>query len=747
MASLCDRSSETNRENITLIWFDSKIGEMNSMADRMKSLREINDYVLAYNNIEECISYIKSVTDEKLFLITSEIWATILLPPIIDLKQLESVFIYCTWREENLDLMERFSKISGIFTDRIELDANLCKKLRLFNKQVETFSFYDQKQKISINVSERAAEFLWFQLCSNVIVSFPSNPKAKKQMIHACRNYYQGNERALKSIDEFENSYTSENCIQWYTRETFVYKMLNKALRTEDIQQLYTFRFFIADLSLTLAREHNKMMVETDNEIFTTVYRGVRLTLTELEEFRSNEGKLISINGYLSTSRSRSIAINFAIKDKNQSDSVPVLFEIECRNEEETSSVFADITNFSDFPDEQEVLFDLGAVFKVQSVTEEDDLWKISLSVTGEGQEIARQYIEETKNEMQGNSVSILFGSLLTRMGHYQAAQTYFQQLLREPGNENLAYIHNQLGLVCQANAEYEQAMHHFDVAYQLMRKSHPSLLRESTHILRNMSHVLVEQGQYEEALKYCNRAKQILEEFNDLCQLEMAHCLHNIGSCYRGLRKYREALNYYEQALNIKRACLPKIHVHIAETVNSIGVVHLMTKDSEKAFNFFLSSFQIYEACLPEDHSDIANVLHNIADVYQTKSQHEKALNHYYLALAMKKKCFPSDHPAIAATLNSISTVLSAKGEKVKALELCLQALKMRERVLPFDHPDLAISFSSAGHKYEAMEENQLALEYFEKAWKIRAKIFPEDDPARKRSVRHVVRMKWKTT
>ncbi|CAM4759986.1 unnamed protein product [Rotaria magnacalcarata] len=273
--------------------------------------------------------------------------------------------------------------------------------------------------------------------------------------------------------------------------------------------------------------------------------------------------------------------------------------------------------------------------------------------------------------------------------------------------------------------------MHPFDVAYQLMRKSHPSLLRESTNILLNMSHVLVEQGQYEEALKYCNRAKQILEELNGLRQLEMAHCLHNIGSCYRGLRKYREALHYYEQALNTKRVCLPKIHVHIGETVNSIGIVHLMTKDT----------------CLPEDHSNIANVLHNIADVYQTKIQHEKAFNHYHLALAMKKKCFPSDHPAIATTLNSISTVLSVKGEKVKALELRLQALKMRERVLPFDHSDLAISFSSAGHKYEAMDENQLALEYFEKAWKIRAKLFPEDDPARKRSERHVVRMKWKTT
>ncbi|CAF3785406.1 unnamed protein product [Rotaria sordida] len=524
--------------------------------------------------------------------------------------------------------------------------------------------------------------------------------------------------------------------------------MVNKALRTEDVEQLHTFRFFIADLSSALANEYKKMMEDPNNGmIITTVYRGARLTLTELKEFRSNEGKLISINGYLSTSRSRCIAINFAVKSKKQVDSVPVLFEIECKNDENDCSIFADITSFSNFPDEQEILFDLGAVFIVQIVSEEDNMWKICLSMTGDGREIARQYIEEMKKEMQGDSISMFFGSLLTRMGHYQTAQTYFQQLLKDPGNENLAYIHNQLGLVCQAKAEFDQGMHHFDAAYQLMRKSHPLLLRDLACVLRNMSHVLTEQGHYEKALKHCNEAKIVLEELNDSCQLDIAHCLHNIGSIYQGLRKYIEALNYYEQALEIKQACLPEIHVHIAETLNSIGLVYLMTKDIEKAFNFCLSSLQMFQTCLPEDHSDIANVLHNIADCYHSKRQYNIALQHYDLALAIKKKCFPPGHPSIAMTLNNISTVLSAKGDKMKALKLCLKALRMRERVLPFDHLDLATSLSSAGHKYEAVKEYQRALEYFEKALEIRAKRLPKDDSVRKRTEKHVIRMKWKVT
>lgn len=588
---------------------------------------------------------------------------------------------------------------------------------------------------------------LRFQLFNDVILHLPSNDQAKQQMINACRNYYRGNDKQLRLIDEFEKSYTSEECIRWYTRETFVYKMVNKALRTEDVEQLHTFRFYISDLSLALAREYkNKKMEESNYGMTTTtVYRGVQLTMTELEQFQSNEGKLISINGYLSGSRLRDIAIGFAINDMKRTDSVPVLFEIECQEEENDCCVFADIAKFSDFPKEQEVLFDLGAVFKVERVSKDDDMWQIYLSATGDGREIARQYIEETKKEMQGNSVVILFGSLLTRMGHYQKAETYFQQLLKNSGNENLAHIHNQLGLVDQAQAEYDKAMHHFDTAYELMKRSCPTLLRDSAYVLRNMSHVLIEQGHYENALEYCNKAIQVLNKLNDSYQLEMAQCLHSTGSSYLGQRNYDKALDYYEQALNIKRSCLPDNHVYIAETLNSIGLVYLMTKDVEKAFTHYLSALEIYETCLPKDHPDIANVLHNIAEYYQNKSQYDRALQYYNLALAMKEKCFSSSHPSIATTLNNMSTVFSAKKEKKIALELCLKALRMRERMLPFDHPDLAISLSSAGHKYEAMEEYHHALQYFENALEIRARFLPRDHPVRKRTERHVLRIRRK--
>jgi len=113
--------------------------------------------------------------------------------------------------------------------------------------------------------------------------------------------------------------------------------MVNKALRTEDVQQLHTFRFYINDLCSTLAEEYKNRQME-DDQMSTMIYCGVQLLKNELEQFQSNERKLISINEYLSASHLERVAMMFAIKEPRRINSVPVLFEIECLNEENQCS-------------------------------------------------------------------------------------------------------------------------------------------------------------------------------------------------------------------------------------------------------------------------------------------------------------------------------------------------------------------------------------------------------------------------
>ncbi|CAF5147820.1 unnamed protein product, partial [Rotaria sp. Silwood1] len=248
-------------------------------------------------------------------------------------------------------------------------------------------------------------------------------------MIDICRHYYRGNTEELKSIDQFEREYRPEDAIHWYSKQSFIYRMINKALTTEDLDQLQTFRFFIGDLSQSLSYEHQKTL--SSDQTILTVYRGTKLDEDEFEKLKENQGKIITTNGYLSTSRHRQLAINFLMKPTKRTGVIAVLFQIECNIQHIGKSViYADIAQFSDYPDEEEVLFDINAAFRLDSIEKEEFIQVIKMTLSNEGEKITRHYIELTQKETEEMSVAIVFGKLMYNLGQYEKSQKYFQELL-----------------------------------------------------------------------------------------------------------------------------------------------------------------------------------------------------------------------------------------------------------------------------------------------------------------------------
>jgi len=78
--------------------------------------------------------------------------------------------------------------------------------------------------------------------------AMPHSLDVQQYMIDECRLYDQKNPKSLAINDEFEQTYCPTDAIQWHTRSCFLFRLINKALRTGDIITLYTFRYFISDL-------------------------------------------------------------------------------------------------------------------------------------------------------------------------------------------------------------------------------------------------------------------------------------------------------------------------------------------------------------------------------------------------------------------------------------------------------------------------------------------------------------------
>ena len=108
-----------------------------------------------------------------------------------------------------------------------------------------------------ISESEIVAEnrlnplFMYTQLLKDILLNDDrdeSKEQARCRMLEFCRTCYMNNKNELKILDEFERDFVPECSIYWYTRECFLYKMLNKALWTPEFYIRYKLRYFLRHL-------------------------------------------------------------------------------------------------------------------------------------------------------------------------------------------------------------------------------------------------------------------------------------------------------------------------------------------------------------------------------------------------------------------------------------------------------------------------------------------------------------------
>ena len=127
-----------------------------------------------------------------------------------------------------------------------------------------------------------------------------------------------GNIRCFSDIEEFKRNYISSDAINWYTRQSFVYQLINRALRTEDSEALYIFRFYISDLSRQLVNEHNKLRIQYEKSPILKLYRGCHMRPEELKKLQDTIDGLTSINGFVSTSREKWVADQFLARNSRR---------------------------------------------------------------------------------------------------------------------------------------------------------------------------------------------------------------------------------------------------------------------------------------------------------------------------------------------------------------------------------------------------------------------------------------------
>ncbi|CAF3155388.1 unnamed protein product [Rotaria sp. Silwood2] len=289
---------------------------------------------------------------------------------------------------------------------------------RVFESSNSFLSFIEREPSFRNLTKDGGAAFLWYQLVAKHLCSTAYEMGAINDMKAALTAFYRDhpNEIGVSILELVVQEYRADAAIVLYTDAQYKISMiLNKALKSQDLDALYNLRAYVHDLSDQLC--HNEEVQLQPRDAVFHLYHGRHMSKIDLEHLMAaSKGSLICINGYLSTSKSEDVAKRYAHE---------VLFDITYNPSRLTSVHAADVSQKSAHPLEQEVLFNLNSVFELGDIENDvnadvipKQIIRVFLTATDKGSEILNRYIEIKKSERCENQGTTI-ANLLAIMGEY----------------------------------------------------------------------------------------------------------------------------------------------------------------------------------------------------------------------------------------------------------------------------------------------------------------------------------------
>ena len=233
------------------------------------SVCEIDPYVATFRDSNQCFDYITCIDDDEMqvVLVVCCVDAVNLCQSLLkrceELRQIASVYILSVTKStDNIDdSLSNTTKVHGNYTDVSELCNHLSqlsyvKRYRREGLHREDFTVNPlpaattsgskfPSPTVSSNTIRQEADFMYSSFLRDILIKIDST---EEEMTKFCRHQCAGTATDLNVIDEFEAYYDAHNAIFWFTRDTFLFRLLNRALRELDVSTLYSLRYFIKDL-------------------------------------------------------------------------------------------------------------------------------------------------------------------------------------------------------------------------------------------------------------------------------------------------------------------------------------------------------------------------------------------------------------------------------------------------------------------------------------------------------------------
>ena len=649
LVALCVNVMNSSSHDFTIIWLDASNAQPDTFFNRPSSLASIISDLHPFTNLSDCLQYIASIQPGTLvFLVVSGQLGEHTLPDLQNVSRICHIYIYCTNREGPETWANNAHKVRGVYVDRSILLNQLTADVALYSKELSApISLFkrddlNRKERSSQNLSKESAKFMWFQLLLETLLQSKQTTRIRDEMLNECRKECQENAPETSKIDEFEATYTANQAIRWYTRDSFLFRLVNRAMRTQDIDSIYTYRSFILDLHQQLSE-----LSTTTSSNISAVYRGQMMTFEELEQIRANMNGLISINTYFSTSIHSEVAFDFCGGGLGRPHLESIMFTIKIRPNT-TEKPFAKIHEYSYMSHEGEVLFSAGTIFRIVDVSEfSDGIWSVELELSNDVQEQWHDVMVYLRSEMSGRPTLATLGNFLAEMGDLDKSERYYRLLMNELENEeDTGAILIGIAAVHFRKSDYPRALDYCSQGLEQLTTLayiHPDLA--TAYNLMGMIHL--EMDQLDDATHYFEHALTVHEKILPNDDPLIAADLHNMASVDIKAHRFEAALSKLQRSLEIKLVVLPPDHPLIGHTYVSMGLLYAKQRKWSDSHYFYDKAIELQQNTLPAIHTDLAISYANKARALTEEKRFDSALALYKQALDIQLKKIPlnSDH------------------------------------------------------------------------------------------------------
>ena len=339
---------------------------------------------------------------------------------------------------------------------------------------------FKQNRKQSATASATAAdenqsdngltlEYFQIQFLLDCLMRVVFTTTDQKELIIMCSEQIADNRNELRMLNDFDSQYSSDRALWWYLQDSFLYKILNYSLESQDLRNLFLFRRILRDIDHQMQQHRCTTPVH--------VYRSQLMPMELLSQWISSAGQCVVVNCFLSATTSQEVALAFLNTNQVSKENCErVLLQIDADPRITGSKPFVQVNSLNYSGDKHEVLFMFGAIFLINNITcGNDGLYTIEMTLYSDNDHEFKQVFDDMKQKYGDGELSLInFAQVLKDLDRFDEAEEYTNRHLESlpSDHEDVLLCHNMLGSIASARGDFETSRMCYNQALEvLMRK------------------------------------------------------------------------------------------------------------------------------------------------------------------------------------------------------------------------------------------------------------------------------------